>query len=166
MVIFTMVLGAVLLSQFAGMRMVEKTRLGLDSRDDVQKLMNALAPDVRGAKWLAVGTWNNNVFTGTSPNSAQQGNAVRMVLSTNTNFWVQYFRDASDRSVKRQTNGGNPVVLLPGVTNSVVFWEEDHRGILLSNGLGSFTLAVDLRFDPTTNLMGQVQHRLTRRSPE
>jgi hypothetical protein len=164
--IFGLVLGGILMSQIAGMRLVEKTQTGLEARGEVQRTMNLLIADVRAARSLRIGVWTNNVFLPCGARDAQQGSAIRLYPSAATNHFIQYHWDGADQSLKRLTNGGSATLLMRGITNSILFRGEDFGGRLLTNAVNNFSLGVGLRFEPKVNPMQAYDTRITRRTLE
>ncbi|MBM3823687.1 MAG: hypothetical protein FJ404_12510 [Verrucomicrobia bacterium] len=86
-------------------------------------------------------------MTPAAVNANQQGNAVQLHSTTNTNQFTRYFWDASDQSLKRVTNGSTTAeTVASSISNRIVFTVENHRGNVLTNPQNNFVVGVDLQF--------------------
>jgi hypothetical protein len=80
-------------------------------------------------------------------NALQAGNALQVYPTSDPDRFVRYFRDPSDSSLKRTTNGwGEAVVIATAITNPVVFAAEDFTGTILTNSENNRVIAVNLQF--------------------
>jgi prepilin-type N-terminal cleavage/methylation domain-containing protein len=164
--IFTMVVGVVLLSQLAGMRLMYKTQTGLETRTSTQRAFSLLSLDVRSARSIRLGHWTNNAFVALGSGAVLEGSALRLFPTGNTNTFVQYYVDTAARRLMRTTNGGSASVVLQGLTNGSAFRGEDSSGALLSNRIGNFALGVVFKFDLQDNPVGAFETRIARRAIE
>ena len=145
--IVLMVIGAVLATNLFGVRVMQITQPKLNASAGVRQMMNSLVSEITSAKTLLVGTGDVATFTRVADGAPKQGNAVQLYPSTDTNIFIRYFRDATDKRLKRVTNGAtNVFVMSNAVTNSVVFTGEDSLGNILTNNQNNLVVGVTLQF--------------------
>ena len=173
-----MVMGAILMSHLFGLRFFEITKAKLVASDDARQTLTRLVAEVRGAKTILVGNGSLTSFTPAADGSLQQGSAIQIFSSTNTNSFIRYFWTASEGKLKRTTNGVSGTELLASsVTNSLIFTSEDHLGNVLTDSQNNRVIGVTLRFRqlmyPIVNIgpgnyydFYQLRTRITRRTLE
>jgi hypothetical protein len=173
-----LLLAGMIVVQIGGMRMQRITEVKLNASDDARRALNSLIEDVRSAKIVRVGSGGLSSFTAAAANGPQQGNAIQLYATTNTNTFTRYFWDSSDQQLKRAANGSNAVVVLAGsITNPVVFASEDAFGQVLTNGQNNRVIRLFLQFSQLVNPdlefgtgglfdYYQIQTRITRRTLE
>lgn len=176
--LIVLLLVGMILVQIGGMRMQRLTEVKLNASDDARRALNSLIDDVRSAKIVRVGTGDISAFTPVAANAPQQGNAIQVHATTNTNAFVRYYWDAADQQLKRTANGSNAVVVLAGsITNSVVFASENAFGQVLTNSQNNRVIRLFLQFSQLVNPdlefgtgglfdYYQIQTRITRRTLE
>jgi hypothetical protein len=146
------VIGGVIASHQFGLKMMEIIKTKLDASNASRDTLNWLVTDVRSAKSLQIGTGGLTSFTGVSPNTLQQANALQVYASTNTNTFVRYFLDPTDKKLKRMTNGANSAFTLTGViSNTAVFTTEDYAGNILTNDRNNCVVGLNLQFSKLVN---------------
>ena len=102
---------------------------------------------ITSAKTLLVGTGDVSSFTRVADGALKQGNAVQLYPTNDTSIFIRYYRDSTDKRLKRVTNGAtNAVVMANAVTNSVVFTGEDSLGNILTNNQNNLVVGVTLQF--------------------
>ena len=145
--IVLMVVGAVLATNLFGVRVMQITQPKLNASAGVRQMMNSLVTEITSAKTLLVGTGNVSSFTRVADGALKQGNAVQLYPTNDTSIFIRYFRDSTDKRLKRVTNGAtNAVVMANAVTNSVVFTGEDSLGNILTNNQNNLVVGVTLQF--------------------
>ncbi len=176
--ILVVVSAGIISSHYFGLRMYEITRTRLGASDATRKTFNLLSEEIRAARTVKIGQGTLVSFTEPRVNTAQQGNSIQIYPSASTSVFVRYFRDPTDRRVKRGI--GNPTnvsVLAQSVRNPVIFTCEDLAGHVLTNRQGSYALGIRFQFDalPDTGVpVGpgnyydsyQWQTKITRRAGE
>lgn len=138
-------LGVVSVHMF-GLRIFELTRAKLGAGDDARKAINLLSTEIRSGKIVDVGIYDGTTFTECALYTPQQGSAVRIQPTTDTNRFICYYLD-SDAKLKRFTEGTNsPTVVASSITNTLVFTCEDYAGTVLTNNFNNRVIGVTLQF--------------------
>jgi Tfp pilus assembly protein PilW len=178
MSILMLVLAGVLSSHLFGMRLLEVTRAKLGASDEARRAIGKLVSEIREAKWIQIGTGDASGFSEVADGASQIGSAIQVYASTNTNNYVRYFWDASDKRLKRSVNGASGVsVVATAITNSLPFTSEDRAGNIITNNENNRVIGLTLQFyqiQYPVVLIGpsnyydfyQVRTRVTRRALE
>lgn len=144
--IFLIVVGGVLASHLFGMRMLAPTAARQKASDESRKLLNLMANEIRSARTVKLGTGTASGFTENPTNFKQVGNAVQLWPTTNTNFFIRYFRD-STRTLRRTTNNSaTPTSVATGIASYYPFSYEDFSGNLLFTPQVNAIIAVTLQY--------------------
>jgi hypothetical protein len=142
MVIFGMVLMAVLWGHIFGLRQDQLVESKLGASDQARKGFEQLMRDVRGANTYDIGNYSGGTFTVVSNGTLQQGNALRVFLTTNQSISIVYYFDTNStpgtNTLKRIHTGDAAATLLADhLTNyyggPLVFASEDYRGTTISD---------------------------------
>ncbi len=145
--ILTMVLSGIISSHLFGVKMLEITKAKLGASDEARSAINKLISEVRSAKRVQIGTGDVSGFTQIADGLAQQGSAIQIYASTNTNFYARYFWNSTDKKLKRTANGGAAVsVVAHSITNSLVFTSEDFAGNVITNNQNNRVIGFVLQF--------------------
>lgn len=165
--IFTLVVTGIVVSQIGGMKLLNQVETGLRTIEDTQKALNRIVPEVQAAKYVLVGTGTSNTFTTVASGALQQGNAIHLITSTNTNSYIRYYLDSKDKFLKRTTNGTTLLnVVTNAATNTTIFFAESYNGTVLTNRSGAFILELQLNFDPAKVKPSSISTKISRRSTE
>jgi hypothetical protein len=133
--IFSMVtLGMISLHLF-GQRYDQLVQGKLGASDQSRRAFDRLAEDIRAAKIWRIGNGEFSDFTPIANGTAQQGNAVRLQLTTAASNYIVYYFDTGERKLYRQ-HSGSPLpartLIASGLTNvtanSMLFRAENYRG--------------------------------------
>jgi prepilin-type N-terminal cleavage/methylation domain-containing protein len=147
MSLLTVVLGGVLSAHIFGIKMFELTKAKLGANDDARRAVTKLATEIRAAKSIQVGTGDQSSFQQIDDGSPQQGTAIQIYASTNTNTFVRYYMDTSEKALKRVTDSApTPSVIAISVTNTVVFTSEDFAGNVLTDNQNNRVIGLTLQF--------------------
>jgi prepilin-type N-terminal cleavage/methylation domain-containing protein len=137
MAIFSLVLMALLWGHIFGLRQDQLVESKLGASDQSRKGFEQILRDVRGANTYDIGNYSGGTFTIVSNGILQQGNAVRVFLSTNLTISVIYYFDTNStpgtNTLKRiHTGDASATLIAEHLTNyyggPLVFNSEDHRG--------------------------------------
>jgi type II secretory pathway pseudopilin PulG len=142
---------AVAASQLFGARMTQLTQTKVHTSDKAVQLMRLLGSDVRNSRKLKVGTGSMSSFVPVASNTPQQGNALQVYPTDDTNSFVRYFHRPSDSTVQRMDDDGSLFTVAFGVTNTVVFALEDFAGVVLNDRQRNAVVGLDLRFQRLEN---------------
>ena len=99
--ILVVVIGGMTVTYLFGMRLFEMVRPKLDATDQARALVGKLNYEVKSASQIKVGSGSLSSFTEAALNSSQSGNAIQIYPDTDTNYFVRYFWNATDQTVKR-----------------------------------------------------------------
>ena len=145
MVTVTIVLGGAMAAYMYGLKMVQFVQPKLLASDDARKAVSLLTEEIRSAFDVKVGTRVGSTFTPIAPFTLQQGNALRIFPSKDTNQFVFYFWDVN--TLKRTTNNATfSKVIAAAITNQLVFAAEDFSGKILDRDEDNFVIATTLQF--------------------
>ena len=88
-----------------------------------------------------------SVLNEASIDSPQQGNALQIHSTTDTNSFIRYYRDAADNNLKFMSNGSvAPVVVAKQIINPVIFKMEDSSGNVLTGKQNNCVIGLTLDF--------------------
>jgi len=140
------VLGAVT-AHLVGINMYQMTKAKLGASDEARSAVSKLVDEIRAAKTLRVGNGGLSTFTQAADNTPQIGNCVQIYMSTNTNNFIRYFWDSSDKILKRTTNGSTAAQVVANfISNNLVFSAEDHLGNVITNPQNNRVIGMNLEF--------------------
>jgi prepilin-type N-terminal cleavage/methylation domain-containing protein len=90
---------------------------------------NDLVTDIRAAKIWQVGNGSVSSFTPIPLGTAQQGNAIMLSMTIDTNQYTVYYFDTNACKLLRRHNGaGTPTAIAQFLTNSMYFVAETFQG--------------------------------------
>ena len=143
-----LLVGAMLLSaMFFANRMWQITQSKIHSADKTRQVIRLLSTHVHSARILRVGSGSSSSFTEAPLDAPQEGNSIQIYSTTDTNAYIRYYRDGSDKKLKFVTNGsGTPIVIAKQVVNDVVFRIEDFNGNVLTGKQNNCVLGLTLDF--------------------
>jgi hypothetical protein len=145
--IFGLVLGSMMAAHLFGLRMMELSRRQLEASDTFTRSFSPLFTDIRSAKQLRLGDGDRQSFREVPMTAVQQGNALQIYPTRDTNLFVRYYLDSQDHVLKRLDPLGSLTVIVQSITNNVLFKAEDYAGATLTN-LNSFA-AITITLDVT-----------------
>ncbi len=145
--LFVLVIGGVMVTYLFGLRLFEFIRPKLDASDQARVFMGKLAEEVKTATQIKIGSGDVSSFTEVGVNTSQSGSALQIYPTTDTNFYVRYFRNSSDNTVKRYVNSnGVASTMATCVTNQNLFSAQDYAGNVLTNNQNNRVIAMTLQF--------------------
>jgi prepilin-type N-terminal cleavage/methylation domain-containing protein len=121
--VFGLVISAIVYANLVGLTMLDITRPKQEAELQSSRLYDLLVDDIASARKVEVGQGDTGLFTATADGLPKQGYALKLYPSLeDNNLWILYYRDATDQTLKRATNGElNGTVVAMAVTNDVVF---------------------------------------------
>ncbi len=147
MTIFTMVIAGMIAGHVFGLKVFQLTRSNLGAADSGQMLNTLLGTDVRAAQTVKIGRGDERSFQELSPQEVQQGNAIQLYASTDTNDFIRYYVSEADKKlVAISSDGSRNRIVSEGLLGPNVFLAEDATGRTLTNRQSSFVLAVNLQY--------------------
>ena len=129
-VFLMMIAGFVSANMFA-MRQNELVCSKLGANDQSRLGFDLLLGEIRAAKNLEIGSGSSSNFVSLTNGVAQQGNALKIIPSTNTTIWIRYFFSTNNNSgeLDRVTSSDGTVrTIASGLTNNFIFQASDYTG--------------------------------------
>jgi hypothetical protein len=126
-----MIAGLVVTNMFA-MQQDELVNSKLGANDQSRLGFDLLLGEIRGCKYVQVGSGTSNSFTSVTNGATEQGNALLITPSTNSSTWIEYYFNTNstngelDRISSYATN--SPTVICTGLTNTFLFQITDYTG--------------------------------------
>jgi hypothetical protein len=159
MSVFSLVTIGLVYTQLFALRQDELANSKLGASDSSRRGFNVLADDVRSAKIWQVGNGNLSTFTPIANGTAQQGTALKVNLTTDTNSFVLYYFDTATRELRRRHSGVTCSKLIAqNLTNTMYFRTENYRGDVQTNLSHKGVVNVAMEF-------AQYQYPLTKVGP-
>lgn len=140
------VFGANMASHLFGMKIMEKINARAGASTEARRNISTLMAEICSAKSVAVGNGSQSSFSEIAIDAAQQGAALQIYPTTNTNTFVRYYLNAAAKTLNRMTNGGSGVVVAGGVKNTDLFAAEDALGNTVSNNQNNCVIGLNLQF--------------------
>jgi hypothetical protein len=143
-----LLVGAMLLAAlFFANRMWQITQSKIQSADKTRQVIRLVSSHVHSGRILRVGSGNFSSFTEAAMDSPQQGNALQIHSTSDTNIFVRYYLDGTDKKLKYMTSSSaTPVVVAKQVLDGVVFKMEDFNGNVLTSKQNNCVIGVTLDF--------------------
>ena len=115
--------------QLFGMRQDQLVNSKIVASEQARLSFNDLANDIRSAKIWAVGNGNLSAFTPLPMGTNQQGTALRLSMTTDTNqFYVYYFDTNACTLIRGHSGSGTTKVLARYLTNTMYFQAQRYNG--------------------------------------
>lgn len=159
MSLFSLVTLGLVYTHLFALRQDELANSKLGASDSSRRGFNMLSDDVRSAKVWQVGNGGQNSFTPIANGLAQQGTALKVNLTTDTNKYVLYYFDtAAGELRRRKSDATGSKLIAQNLTNTMYFRAENHRGDTQTNWTHKGVINVAMQFY-------QYQFPLTRVGP-
>jgi prepilin-type N-terminal cleavage/methylation domain-containing protein len=135
MTVFLLVVGAILSANLFGLRMFQMTNTKLRVTQWSRLTIEKLTDQIHGCNSLSIlNVDTNGNFTGLLDGETQQGNAIQIYPTANTNNYIIYFVNLADQTFRRTTNQTDTgVILADSVTNTLPFSAQNLSGTVLTN---------------------------------
>jgi hypothetical protein len=157
--IFGITVVALIFAQMAGLRYDQLVASKLGASETSRRGFDLLTSDIRSAKLWSVGNGNRNTYTPCGNGVNQQGNAIQLHGTTDTNSYVRYFFDQARGRLYRAVSGATTYTIIADyLTNSMSFRAERYDGTLAQDLQYKYVIATTLEF-------AQYQYPLTRVGP-
>ena len=149
--LLVLLLGGAVASHIFGALLLEKNSAKATASAEARQNITTLMSEVCSAKNVLVGNGSSSSFSGAGADLPQQGNALQIYPSSDTNVFIRYFLDTTAMALTRMTNGGAAVTLASGISNSVLFTVEDLAGNVLTNNQNNSVIGLNLQFYQVQN---------------
>jgi prepilin-type N-terminal cleavage/methylation domain-containing protein len=163
MTVFLLVVGGIISANLFGLKMFQVTETKLNvttwSRETVEKM----AAEVHACDTVWVGNiTTNGVFEGLLDGETQEGTALLIYPTANTNNYIIYFINPSDQTFRRTTDEvGTAKVLADSITNIMIFAAQNFSGKVLTNSDNNRVIHLTLEFhQPARFMMGADYYKL------
>ena len=115
--------------QMFGMRQDELVNSKIGASEQARLSFNDLANDIRAAKIWQIGNGDLNSFTGIPLGTNQQGNALKLSMTTDTNtYYLYYFNTSSCWLLRGHSGSTNATCLAQHLTNTMYFQAQNYGG--------------------------------------
>ena len=152
MVIFSFIVLAIVAVQIFALRVYKVGTAKLTTTTDARETMNAIRDQIRSCKLAYVGTYTTGGgFSRIASGSAQQGNALEIANSNNTNIFQIYYLDTTQTTNTLYSISNNVASTRTTqarfMTNYNCFIAEDYRGTVLFNYVNNPVIHVIFQFN-------------------
>lgn len=144
--IFSMVILAAMYTQIFGMKQDELIQSKLGASDASRNGFGVMALDVRSSKIWSVGNMSGTNFTALTNGTPQLGTAIKLNLTEDPNFYIQYYFDTNRGVLYRQHSGQASSLIASNLTGTLFFQAEDYRGTPQTTFTSKCVIHVMLQF--------------------
>ena len=163
--LFGLLICGVIYVQYFGIRYDQLVCSKLGASEMSRMSFDSLTADIRAAKLWMIGMGNKDSFSVVPNGNLQEGNALQLSLSANTNQFIRYFFTATNSGpvtnamLCRMTNGSAQFqVMARNLTNDLFFRAETFRGDPVTDLQYKYVIRVVMQFC-------QFQYPLTKVGP-
>lgn len=142
--IFLVLVGGILSANLFGLQIYQMTTTKLNVTQWSRETIMQLADEIHVCTSAQVGMVSNGVFSAFLDGETEQGNALFINPTSDTNIYIIYFLNTDDLTFRRTDESNNTVILASSVTNTLPFSAQDFSGNVLTNGSTSQVIHVDL----------------------
>jgi hypothetical protein len=144
--LLSVVVIAGLYSHLFGLKLSIFNQTKLHAMYNTRAVLNYTRDDIRSAKLFYIGNGSAGGFTNAADGAAQQGNAIQIFSTGDTNGpYTRYYVDTVEQSFKRTTSlSANPQVIARYITNQMAFRAEDFSGKVLTNNQNNRVVCLTL----------------------
>jgi type II secretory pathway pseudopilin PulG len=139
-----MVLAGLLTTHLCGMRMFQVTQTKITASQDARRALSQITDEVRGAKWVEIGSVVSNKFTPVADDARQEGNAIQIYNSGTNSPYIRYYLNTSQQLRRTFTGATQSMLIASSITNKVIFASEDIFGNVLSTNQNNRVIALNL----------------------
>jgi hypothetical protein len=178
MAVFGLSMTGLVYCQMFGLRLDELVNSKSGASEQSRLSFNDLTTDIRSAKIWQIGNGNLSSFTPIPLGSAQQGTALKLSMTTDTNQYVLYYFDTNACQLWRAHSGNAPAkMLVQYLTNSMYFQAQTYHGDMQTDLSHKGIIYVNMQFCqyqyPITKIgpgyyydFYQIQFRVTPHAPD
>jgi len=155
MTVFLFVVGGIISANLFGLRMFQITETKLNVAQWSRETIETITGEIHACNSLSILTVDTNGnFTGLLDGETQQGNALQIYPTANTNNYIIYFVNPSDQTFRRTTDQtGTALILADSVTNTLPFSAQDFSGNVLTNSQNNQVIHLTLEFHQPARFM-------------
>ena len=161
MTVFLFVVGGIISANLFGLRMFQITETKLNVTKWSRETIGKITGEVHACNDLQVGNVTNGVFEGLLDGETQQGNALQIYPTANTNNYIIYFVNLADQTFRRTDQSSNAMILADSITNTLAFSAQDLSGNMLTNSQNNQVIHLTLEFyQPARFMQGADYYKL------
>jgi hypothetical protein len=159
MSLFSLTVIGLVYCQMFGLRQDELANSQSGACEQARLSFNDMTSDIRSAKIWAIGNWSGSSFVPIPNGTNQQGNAISLSLTTDTNKYIVYYFDTNNFTLKRWHSGdAKKKILCQYLTNTMYFQAETPSGAVQTDLSHKGVINATMQFC-------QYQYPLTRIGP-
>ena len=163
--VFLLMLSGIIFANLFGLEMFQITETKLNVTTWSRETIEQIAGEIRACNTVWVGNvTTNGVFEGLLDGETQQGNAIQIYPTTNSNSYTIYFVNSSDETFRQTVatpSGTNTVILADSVTNTMIFAAQDLSGNVLTNNQNNRVIHLGLEFyQPARFMLGADYYKM------
>lgn len=157
--VFSLMVMGLISAHIFGLKQDQLVQSKIGASEQSRRGFDMLAQDVRGAKKWSVGNGTRTSFTPIADDSPQQGTALQLNLTTDTNTYIRYYFEANKTRLCRVRSGESGYkVIAQDLTNTMYFTAENYLGATQTTRTYKALVRVQLQFR-------QYQYPLTKVGP-
>jgi prepilin-type N-terminal cleavage/methylation domain-containing protein len=127
--VFSLTVVGFVYCQLFGMRHDQLVNSKIGASENGRLSFNQLANDIRAAKIWQIGNGNLSSFTGIPLGTNQQGNALKLSMTTDTNqYYLYYFNTNKCWLLRGHSGSTNVTCLAEHLTNTMYFQAQNYHG--------------------------------------
>jgi prepilin-type N-terminal cleavage/methylation domain-containing protein len=154
MTVFLFVVGAIISANLFGLRMFQITETKLNVTQWSRETIEKITGEIHACNSLSILTIDTNGNSaGLLDGETQQGNALQIYPTANTNNYIIYFVNLADQTFRRTDQSSNTMILADSVTNTLPFSARDFSGNMLTNSQNNQVIHLTLEFHQPARFM-------------
>jgi prepilin-type N-terminal cleavage/methylation domain-containing protein len=151
--IFVLMVAGIISANLFGLRMFQVNQTKLNATEWSRRTFGEITDEIRSCNTVSIlNVDTNGNFTGLLDGETQQGSAIQIYPTTDTNSYTVYFANLSDQTFRRTEIAPgvtNTIILADSVTNAIIFTAEslnDGTFQVLTNGDNNRVIHLTLDF--------------------
>jgi prepilin-type N-terminal cleavage/methylation domain-containing protein len=157
MTVFLLVVGGIISANLFGLKLFQVTEAKLNVTTWSRETVGKITAEVHACDTLWVGNISTNgVFEGLLDGETQQGTALLIYPTADTNNFTIFFVNPSDETFRQTVatpSGNNTVILADSVTNTIAFSAQGFSGNVLTNNENNRVIHLTLEFNQPARFM-------------
>ena len=154
MTVFLFVVGGIISANLFGLRMFQITETKLNVTQWSRETIEKITGEIHACNSLSILTIDTNGNSaGLLDGETQQGNALQIYPTANTNNYIIYFVNLADQTFRRTDQSSNTMILADSVTNTLPFSARDFSGNMLTNSQNNQVIHLTLEFHQPARFM-------------
>jgi prepilin-type N-terminal cleavage/methylation domain-containing protein len=154
MTVFLFVVGGIISANLFGLRMFQITETKLNVTQWSRETIEKITGEIHACNSLSILTIDTNGNSaGLLDGETQQGNALQIYPTANTNNYIIYFVNPADQTFRRTDQSSNTMILADSVTNTLPFSARDFSGNMLTNSQNNQVIHLTLEFHQPARFM-------------